>query len=325
VGDLLRVGVIVDAPSQITTLRGVVSSAGQEMAVALEFERATDTRIAEAAADAWVVNLDIATLERAHPELLDHLLDSIHVPMILCEGNIPSQVSPDFTSWQNRLQEKLRGLNGMINRAQKNAPPLPRSVWVLAGSIGGPEAVRLFLKALPADIGIAFIYANHIERDFQLMLTQVIDKNSSYSAFAPQHGDLLHENSVAVISPDYVTRVARDGSFHLRDTPWVGQYKPNLDYVVASTAVHFGQIGGVIVFSGMCDDAAVACRLMRRRGGQVWVQEPDSCVSWAMPTAASFAVTQADFVGTPEELAAKLVAWASVHNRLASVSPQANI
>ncbi len=306
----LRIGLIVDDPAQVATLRGVVGAAGQEMGVALEFERSSG-RISDAGVDAWVVNLDIENLEANHPEPLDHLLDSIKVPLILCEGNIPNMASPEFANWKRRLLEKLRGLNGTITRTQRGSPPLPRSVWVLAGSIGGPEAVKVFLGALPPDLGIAFVYANHIERDFQLMLTQVMSKNSHYEAYAPQHGDLLHENSVAIVSPDHITSVARDGSFNVRNAPWVGQYKPNLDQVVATTAVHFGHLGGVIVFSGMCDDAAMACRLMRRCGGQVWVQEPDSCVSWAMPAAASHAVGQADFVGTPEELAARLVKWAA--------------
>ena len=47
------------------------------------------------------------------------------------------------------------------------------------------------------------------------------------------------------------------------------------------------------------------------RGGKVWVQEPDTCVSWTMPTAASAAVGMADFVGTPAELAQQLISWAA--------------
>lgn len=304
---------IVDDPAQVPALRSVVASAGQDMAIALEFAKAAD-RIADADADAWVLNLNVETLEATQPELLDHVLDSIDAPMILCEGAIPNQVSPEFGNWQRRLLEKLRGLDGDLKRSSKGAPPIPRSVWVLAGSIGGPESVKQFLEALPPDLGIAFIYANHIDKDFQGLLTQVMGKNSHYEAYAPQHGDLLHENSVAVISPDAVTSVGRDGSFNVRETRWTGQYKPNLDQVVATTAVHFGKIGGVIVFSGMCDDAAAACRIMRRFGGQVWAQTRDSCVSWAMPDAAKKAVGQLDFIGTPKELSARLVLWAAMHN-----------
>ena len=311
----LRIGVIVDDPAQVSTLRGVITAAGQEMGVALEFSRASG-RIADAGVDAWVVNLDIEVLEATHPELLDELLDAIQLPLILCEGQIPNHVSPEFANWQRRLGEKLRGLTGVINRTQRGSPRLPRSVWVLAGSIGGPDAVKQFLDAVPADLGIAFIYANHIERDFQGLLTQVMGRNSRYEAYAPRHGDLLRENSVAVISPENVTGVTRDGSLNVRNTPWVGQYKPNLDQIVASTAVHFGRNGGVIVFSGMCDDAAAASRLMRRCGGQVWTQSHESCVNWAMPEATERAVGKPDFSGNPAALAARLTSWAAGHNKI---------
>jgi chemosensory pili system protein ChpB (putative protein-glutamate methylesterase) len=311
----LRIGVIVDDPAQVPTLRAVVAAAGQEIGVALEFSRASG-RIADAGVDAWIVNLDIEVLEASHPELLDELLDAIQLPLILCEGQIPNHVSPEFANWQRRLGEKLRGLEGTINRTQRGSPRLPRSVWVLAGSIGGPDAVKQFLDAVPADLGVAFIYANHIERDFQGLLTQVMGRNSRYEAYAPKHGDLLRENSIAVISPENVTGVTRDGSFNVRSTPWLGQYKPNLDQVVASTAVHFGRNGGVIVFSGMCDDAAAASRLMRRCGGQVWTQNYESCVNWAMPEATERAIGKPDFSGNPAELAARLVSWAAARHKI---------
>lgn len=306
----LKVGVIVDDPGQVPALRSVVASAGQELVTALEFNKALG-RISETETDAWVVNLDVEALESTQPELLEHVLDAIETPMILCEGSIPNQVSPEFANWQRRLLDKLRGLNGTINRVQQGSPPLPRSVWVLAGSIGGPESVRQFMEALPANLGIAFVYANHIEKDYQAILAQVMSRNTHYEAFAPRHGDLLRENNIAVVSPDYVTSVCADGSFNVRKTPWQGQYKPNLDQVVATTAVHFGKTGGVIIFSGMCDDAAAACRIMKRCGGHVWTQTRDSCVSWAMPDAAEKAIGKPDFIGTPTELAARLVLWAN--------------
>ena len=312
--NVLRIGVIVDDPAQVPTLRAAVSSAGQEIAVALEFSRSAG-RVADAGVDAWIINLDVEALEAEHPEPLDVLLDSIRVPMILCEGKIPNHVSPEFANCQRRLNEKLNGLTGLINRTRQDAPRLPRRVWVLAGSIGGPDAVKQFLDAVPPDIGVAFIYANHIERDFQGLLTQVMGRNSHYEAFAVRHGDLLRENSVAVISPEHTTNVTRNGSFHVRNNGWVGQYQPNLDQVVASTAMHFGRTGGVIVFSGMCDDAAAASRLMKRCGGQVWTQSRESCVNWAMPEATERALGKADFSGTPAQLAARLAAWVQTDRR----------
>lgn len=321
----LKVGVIVDHPGQVPALRSVINAAQQEMVSSLEFGKALG-RIDEANADAWVVNLDVESLEHTQPELLEQVLDCIDTPMILCEGTIPNQVSPEFGNWQNRLLEKLRSLSGTITRTQQGSPPLPRSVWVLAGSVGGPESVKHFMEALPPDLGIAFVYANHIEKEYQAILTQVMSKNTHYSAYAPQHGDLLRDNSIGIVSPDFVTTLCPDGSYNVRNHGWQGQYKPNLDQLVATTAVHFGKTGGVIVFSGMCDDSAAACRIMRRCGGQVWTQSRDSCVSWAMPEAAEKAVGTLDFSGTPHELAARLVLWANTqHHKSPGVQASAGV
>ncbi|MEZ5435886.1 MAG: hypothetical protein R3E67_04850 [Pseudomonadales bacterium] len=86
----LRIGVIVDDPAQVPTLRAAVSSAGQENVLALEFSRSAGR------GDAGVMHgfyqPDVEALEAEHSEPLDVLLDSIRVPMILCEGKIPNHV-----------------------------------------------------------------------------------------------------------------------------------------------------------------------------------------------------------------------------------------
>ena len=143
----LRIGVIVDDPAQASALRGVISAAGLQTKVALDLARIND-KIATDDIDAWVLNLDVGKLEAESPEILGYLLDNIHVPVILCEGDIPGQANPLFPNWRRRLVEKLNSLNATINRNQRGSPPLPRSVWVLAGSVGGPDAVKKFLDAL---------------------------------------------------------------------------------------------------------------------------------------------------------------------------------
>jgi two-component system chemotaxis response regulator CheB/chemosensory pili system protein ChpB (putative protein-glutamate methylesterase) len=57
----------------------------------------------------------------------------------------------------------------------------------------------------------------------------------------------------------------------------------------------------------MSDDAAAGCRYLAGKGGQVYVQEPDSCVVSTMVEGVRDTGVVA-FTGTPAELAAKLLA-----------------
>jgi chemosensory pili system protein ChpB (putative protein-glutamate methylesterase) len=55
----------------------------------------------------------------------------------------------------------------------------------------------------------------------------------------------------------------------------------------------------------MESDGAIACRLIKQKGGRVWVQSPASCISPSMPEAA-LATGCVDYQGSAEGLARHL-------------------
>lgn len=305
----LKVGLVAESPVDLYTLKNVIADAGLTVAVSIEFAR-WDGLSLSTDVDGWVVNLDVEKLEVECPEKIDNLLDHITTPLILCEGGAPpTPADHSYNGWKRRLIEKIDDLAGAIN-LEKGEYEIPKRVWVLAGSIGGPQAIREFMGSLPENLDIAFVYANHLESDFQSTLARAISKDSAYPAYVAAHGDVLRKNHVAVISPDYVTNLKPNGTITVSQGSWTGQYQPNLNHVIANVASTFGRTGGVIIFSGMCDDGAASCRLMKQSGGRVWVQKPDTCVSSAMPDA-TIATGSVDLIGTPKELALSLVNWSA--------------
>lgn len=279
-----------------------------EVSSTLEFSRWNPGLALKSDIDAWIVNLDVEKLEQECPEKIDTLMDHIPGLMILCEGGSPpTPGSAEYASWKRRLLDKLHDISGSLNLVHHGGAA-PTCVWVLAGSIGGPDAIHRFLEKLPANLGIAFLYANHLQADFDQVLADAIGKNTHYPAYIPHHGDVLATNQVAVVSPELITSLKANGTVQVSQQRWQGQYRPNLDHVVSSVAGSFGHTGGVIIFSGMCDDGAASCRIMKQNGGKVWAQRSDSCVSSAMPDAA-LATGCVEKSGTPEELATHLVSW----------------
>ncbi|MCW9018033.1 MAG: chemotaxis protein CheB, partial [Kangiellaceae bacterium] len=87
---------------------------------------------------------------------------------------------------------------------------------------------------------------------------------------------------------------------------WSGPYSPCIDDVIESVSQAYGDIAGAIIFSGMGQDGLNGARKMREKGGQVWAQSVDTCANASMPQAI-IEGGQADFIGSPEELAQKLV------------------
>lgn len=303
-----KIGIVAETIADIHTLRNVVAEAGLGVASSLEFSRWDSTQKLKSDIDAWIVNLDVEKLELQCPEKIEAFMDAVPGLLILCEGGSPpTPIDVAYPSWKRRMLEKLKGVAGNI-ALEKHVGGAPTRVWVLAGSIGGPEAIHRFLEALPPNLGIAFVYANHLQKDFEQTLAAAVAKNTHYPAYVAGHGDVLAINKVAIISPELVTTLKANGTIEVSKELWPGAYHPSLDYVVANVAGTFGHTGGVIIFSGMCDDGAGSCRIMKQNGGRVWVQRQDSCVSSAMPDAA-FATGCVEKAGTPEQLANELVIW----------------
>jgi chemosensory pili system protein ChpB (putative protein-glutamate methylesterase) len=310
-----KLGIIAENSADIHTLRKVGAEAGMEVSSTVEFSRWSPDQPLKGDIDAWVVNLDVEALERTCPEKLDALIDAIPGLMILCEGGSPpSPVAEEYANWSRRLLGKLQDISGSLNLA-KDKNGAPERVWVLAGSIGGPDAIHRFLVMLPPGLDIAFVYANHLQADFDQVLANAVEKNTHYPAYVLQHGDVLAINKVAVVSPEFITTIKSNGTVQVSQQRWQGQYRPNLDHVVSSVAGTFGHTGGVIIFSGMCDDGAASCRIMKQNGGKVWAQRSDTCVSSAM-TDAALATGCVELTGSPEDLAWQLMQWANETSRL---------
>ena len=315
---LHKVGIIAETMTDLHTLRNLVLEAGLQVAVTLEFPRWSPDQPLKSDIDAWILNLNVEKLESQCPEKIDALIDAVPGLLIMCEGgSAPTPVDANYPSWKRRILDKLLDIPGALKLAT-HSDGAPAHVWVLAGSIGGPDAIHKFLENLPPSLDIAFVYANHLQQDFEGVLATAMAKNSHYPAYVPHHGDVLATNQVAVISPEFVTTIKANGTVHVAREGWNGPYHPNLNHVITSVAKTFGHTGGVIIFSGMCDDGAASCRIMKQSGGKIWAQRPDTCVSSAMPDAA-LATGCVEKTGSPTELANYLVSWANELKRSASL------
>ncbi len=130
-------------------------------------------------------------------------------------------------------------------------------------------------------------------------------RDSHYPVYAAEHGVLVENNAVAVIGAEMCTELHENGTFTNKRQPWSGHYSPSADQVTANLARTFGARANIIIFSGMESDGAIACRLIKQKGGRVWVQSPDTCISPSMPEAA-LVTGCVDYQGSAEGLARHL-------------------
>ena len=230
--------------------------------------------------------------------------------MILSDSSEFVAGSDDHTAWSRRISLRLQRLRGDINLQQ--AEPA-RELWVLGASTGGPAAVKRFLAALPANLGIAFLYVQHIDANQAVTLNRMMTNAGSYPALVASQGLVLEANSLTLITAKDSVELLANGTLMVNyGQAWKGDYAPSIDQVAANAAQVYRERSGLIIFTGMGDDGAASCRIVKQVGGQVWAQSPNDCTSDSMPVSA-LATGCVGLSGTPEYLARALAKLVNKH------------
>lgn len=318
----LGLGLLVDSEQKLRQLSLLVAQTGQRVeysavlpqyghSVVPDLDLEDLERIADL--DAWLV--DITHVEEelsATGEVLSVLLATSEIPVLLSDSSEVDTSSAAQLQWSNRLRARLQRLVGEVNLATCTAA---QAVWVLAASTGGPQPVREFLQALPAGLGTGFLYAQHIDREYCGSLVTMLGKSGAYRGVIPEQGAVIQPDTVTIMDPARRVNVLDNSTLVVYDEPWGGRYQPSIDQLLANLASAKKEHSGVIIFSGMGTDGAASCRFIKQQRGQVWVQEPSSCVVDSMPLAA-LATDCVDFTGTPAQLAANFVQYMNHTNAM---------
>lgn len=307
-----RVAVLADDMLQRHLLQQALSSQGHEVVLNAAPDRMQQLALQDCQPDVWLVNL--VGNQSDSDELLDYLF-GLPAPVLIGEGRAPEHSSDEFIYWQRSLSEKITSVSSKRNvvaaavSSQQELPPqdakkvgrllLPealettvaaggqpraaRQVWLLAGSLGGPDAVKEFLDVLPAGLPIGFLYAQHIDPAFEQSLPRVVGRHSQWRVRNSDTGEQVCEGDVVVVPIENVLEFGPTGKIILRERQWSGLYSPSIEQVMLNLAATYAQRCGVIVFSGMGDDGSQACEYVVQQGAPVWTQSEESCACPSMP------------------------------------------
>lgn len=296
------IGVVANSDLRRHVLKKLLLEAGYE-ACTIAPEQLPRYLLADAQVRpaAWLLDTTDATVDN----LLEQIVQSSDAPLLISDEDPPSP-QPLFVEWRRRMLDKLEELmaSAAAPVTQHAAPP-PLAVWVLVASTGGPAAVGEFIAALAPGLPIALVYAQHIDANFDRLLVDGLAQHRHYTTNLGRGEQHLRSGSLLVVPAD---RQLRFLPFHRvveTGKPWQGPFQPVLDQVVAELARQYRQNCGVIVFTGLCDDGALGCRIAQAHGSEIWAQSPASCASPEMPNAA-LATGSVSRQGTPAELARAL-------------------
>lgn len=315
-----RVAVLADETLQRHLLQQALSSLGHEVVLNAQPQRYTTAELEQFNPDVWLLNL--AANQDDHCELFDHLF-GLPAPVLIGEGRAPEQSSDEFEHWQRSLGRKIskacpasQQSGGDAQQEQQcQAEPvtheavgaemqlerllLPeifqpnldnadnqkpaKQLWLLAASMGGPDAVKEFLDLLPVGLPVGFLYAQHIDATFEQNLPRVVGRHSQWSVRnATANGSVL-EGEVVVVPIAQTLEFSASKEIQLVDKSWGGPYSPSIDQLMLSLAACYQDKCGVIVFSGMGEDGSQASEFVSQRGAPIWTQSEETCACPSMP------------------------------------------
>ena len=194
----------------------------------------------------------------------------------------------------------------------------PPEVIVVGVSLGGLDALRTLLGALPADFPAPVAIVQHRHARSGTALEEILRASTALPVGEPDDKEPLQDGRVYLAPPDYHLLLARaphrppakqgdaadgrpedaarspaGGWCELSVDPPVRSARPSIDVLFESAADAYGERLIAVVLTGANADGADGALRVARRGGTVVVQDPATAVAPAMPEAALGRLTDA--------------------------------
>lgn len=159
-------------------------------------------------------------------------------------------------------------------------------VIAISASAGGLAALRIVLGDLPASLAAAVLVVQHLQRDRDSQLVEILGWHSNLEVCASRPALRLWCGTVYVAPPDFHLMVGIDRRLVLSHLPPLNFCRPSSDRMFASLAQVYGRGTVAVVLTGRGCDGAAGAQLVRHSGGQVIVQDPETAQYADMPRAA---------------------------------------
>jgi two-component system chemotaxis response regulator CheB len=154
----------------------------------------------------------------------------------------------------------------------------------LVASTGGPPALSIVLRGLPADLPAPVLIAQHIAAGFTSGLTRWLSEVAAMRVQVAREGEPAQAGR-AYLAPDGCDLELNDVG-RLGTPRSSGLHCPSANRLLHSLARSVGDRAVGVVMTGMGDDGAQGLLAIRHAGGAAFAQDEASSVVFGMPAAA---------------------------------------
>jgi two-component system chemotaxis response regulator CheB len=165
----------------------------------------------------------------------------------------------------------------------------PRGAYdivVLGISTGGPQALRLLVPQLPAELSVPLVIVLHMPVGYTELYARKLDELSRLNVVEANDGVEVRPGSVYVAPAGrHLTLRRQDAGVvtHLDVRPLDTPHRPSVNVLFQSAAeVYANRVLGVVM-TGMGADGLEGAAWIKAKGGTILTEAEESCVVYGMP------------------------------------------
>jgi two-component system CheB/CheR fusion protein len=190
-----------------------------------------------------------------------------------------------------------------VSHTEKKLHVKPFPVVGIGASAGGLEAFSLFLEHLPARLGMAYIFIQHLSPTHESSLPAILKRKTKMQVHEVTENMEIEKNNLYIIPPNKTLGLI-DGHLKLTERPPGSQVFHSIDIFLTTLADVYKNNAIGIILSGTGTDGTEGLKAIKNEGGITFAQDETAKYD-GMPRYA-FDMGFVDFIMPPETIATEL-------------------
>ncbi len=157
---------------------------------------------------------------------------------------------------------------------------------VIGASAGGIKALSTVLSALPKEFPLPIIIVQHLYPHSSSRLAQILQKQSHLKIKEADEKEVIKNSVIYIAPPNYHLLIEEDRTFSLSVEGPVNYSRPSVDVLFETAALAYKSRLIGMILTGANNDGNFGVKQIKRRGGYLIIQDPETAEADSMPKAA---------------------------------------
>ncbi|WP_343692983.1 chemotaxis protein CheB [Chitinophaga sp.] len=171
-------------------------------------------------------------------------------------------------------------------------------IVAIGASAGGLEAIHEFFDNMPEYGNLSFVIIQHLSSDYKSLLVELVSKHTHMQVREVEE-DMAVENDCVYVIPNNRDIIIEKGRLKLMQKPVEKAPNTAIDTFLFSLAKDQGRQAIAIILSGTGTDGTRGAGAIKKAGGMVMVQDPETAKFDGMPRSA-ISSDNIDYILAPE-------------------------